>query len=356
MSPPIFDSSQALRQALSDALDVTLDDHNVNLPRNLPSFASRNTGGTFNSPFLSLPQPPPFQLGYARPFSYNAMPRSVSYPAAWKNSDEIFLTAVEAERRRLREVHATLLGKQQMLIHNAQNRQLDLLLNRQKRQDSFLSFPQSTLPMQNMAALPPHVTVPTTSAELLPAPCLADADADSIKILKLLGSSLRGKSDPYIEVSRITVDRGQELQTIRGGVIYPFPQKLYRMLEEAEEQGKAHIVSFYPHGRSFGIRDMKAFTDEILPKYFSKQSKMVSFLRQLNLYGFVRIHSGPDLGGYYHELFLKGRPELSSFMRRTGASKGDEDRRKRKDRHLPTIQPDFYAMQPIRLSQEHEKF
>jgi hypothetical protein len=351
MSPPLFDSSQALRQALSDALDVTLDDHNVNLPRNLPSFASRNTGGTFNSPFLSLPQPPPFQLGYARPFSYNAMPRSVSYPAAWKNSDEIFLTAVEAERRRLREVHATLLGKQQMLIHNAQNRQLDLLLNRQKRQDSFLSFPQSTLPMQSMAASAPHITAPTTSAELLQAPGLIDAEFT--KVLKVLGSSSRGKSDPYVDVSRFTVGRGQELQTIRGGVTDPFPLKLYRMLEEVEEQGKAHIVSFYPHGRSFGIRDMKAFTDEILPKYFSKQSKTVSFLRQLNLYSFVRIRSGPELGGYYHELFLKGRPELSSFMRRTGASKGDEDRRKRKDRVLRGIRPDFYAMQPIRPSQEH---
>jgi hypothetical protein len=125
------------------------------------------------------------------------------------------------------------------------------------------------------------------------------------------------------------------------------------MLQEVEEEGKSHIVSFYPHGRAFGIHNINAFTDEILPKYFSKQSKLVSFVRQLNLYGFVRIHSGLDMGGYYHELFLKGRPELFPFMRRTGASyKGKEDRRKCKDRNVPAIQSDFYAMQPILPRQE----
>jgi hypothetical protein len=119
------------------------------------------------------------------------------------------------------------------------------------------------------------------------------------------------------------------------------------MLQDVEKHGKSHIASFSPHGRSFAIHDMQAFTNEILPKYFAKQSKLVSFLRQLNLYGFVRIQSGPDLGGYYHELFLKGRPELFTYMRRAGISKGKEDRRKRKDSHKPAIQPDFYAMNPI---------
>jgi hypothetical protein len=357
MSTPDFDQAvlrQALRQTLSHVLDVTLDDQNVNLLRDHPApyFAPRNTGGTFDSTFLSSPHAPPFQLGYSHPSS------SLSRPFAGKNSDNILLAAVLAERRR---VQAALLGKQQMLTHQAQKRHA--LLTQQKQQDAYsTSFLQSMLAMQSMRPSPPPPppsTVPSTSAELWQAhgpAAVTDPSnvlTDPTKVLKVLGSNLRGKSDPYIDVSRLAFTKEQEPQMIRGGVTDPFPQKLYRMLEEVEEQGKAHIISFHPHGRALSIHNMEAFTNEILPKYFVKQSKLVSFVRQLNLYGFVRIHSGPDLGGYYHELFLKGRPELSEFMRRTGASIGDEDRRKRKDRNVPAIQPNFYAMQPIRPSHEH---
>lgn len=56
-------------------------------------------------------------------------------------------------------------------------------------------------------------------------------------------------------------------------------------------------------------------------RYF-KQSKLTSFQRQLNLYGFQRIMSGDDRGGYFHELFLKGRPEVCSLILRTRVKKG----------------------------------
>ena len=38
--------------------------------------------------------------------------------------------------------------------------------------------------------------------------------------------------------------------------------------------------------------------------------------RQLNLYDFQRITEGPDKGSYYHELFVQGRPILSTMMKR----------------------------------------
>lgn len=41
---------------------------------------------------------------------------------------------------------------------------------------------------------------------------------------------------------------------------------------------------------------------------------MTSFQRQLNLYGFKRVTSGPDKGSFFHELFLKERPDLCSIM------------------------------------------
>ena len=53
-----------------------------------------------------------------------------------------------------------------------------------------------------------------------------------------------------------------------------------------------------------------------MPSYF-RQSKLTSFQRQLNLYGFSRITTGQDRGGYYHELFLRHRLFLCQSMVRT---------------------------------------
>jgi hypothetical protein len=39
----------------------------------------------------------------------------------------------------------------------------------------------------------------------------------------------------------------------RGGVTEPFPGKLYRMIMEAKEAGKEEVISFFPHGRGFGM-------------------------------------------------------------------------------------------------------
>jgi hypothetical protein len=114
----------------------------------------------------------------------------------------------------------------------------------------------------------------------------------------------------------------------RGGVVEPFPWKLHRMLEETQLAGKGHIASYFAHGRAFAIHKPEVFVREIMPLYF-RQSKMTSLNRQLNLYGFHRINSGPDKGGYYHDLFLQGRPQLCDKMRRTkikGTSRGNDNR------------------------------
>jgi len=73
--------------------------------------------------------------------------------------------------------------------------------------------------------------------------------------------------------------------------------------------------------------------------------------------GFVRITSGPDEGGYYHELFLRGRPALCVHMRRvgvpmilpTGEVVSRRDHRRIKKASGVTMDPDFYAMKPITL-------
>ena len=102
---------------------------------------------------------------------------------------------------------------------------------------------------------------------------------------------------------------------MRGGVIEPFPEKLHRLLVEVEAAGRADVISFVANGRAFAIHKADNFFKEIVPLYF-RQSRLSSFKRQLNLYGFELINTGPARGGYYHELFVKVRPELCRRMRR----------------------------------------
>ena len=102
----------------------------------------------------------------------------------------------------------------------------------------------------------------------------------------------------------------------RGGVAVPFPDKLHHMLTQVEREDLSHIVSWQAHGRCFVVHNAKEFVATIMPKFF-RQTKLTSFQRQLNLYGFCRLTSGRDRGGYYHELFLYGRPFLCKQMMRT---------------------------------------
>jgi hypothetical protein len=46
-----------------------------------------------------------------------------------------------------------------------------------------------------------------------------------------------------------------------------------------------------PHGRAFVIKDPDALVKDVLPHYFN-QTKFLSFIRQLNLWGFKRLTRG----------------------------------------------------------------
>jgi hypothetical protein len=124
----------------------------------------------------------------------------------------------------------------------------------------------------------------------------------------------------------------------RGGVSISFPTKLYSVLEQVEADGWGHVISWMPHGRCFVIHKPKEFSELVMPHYF-RQSKLTSFQRQLNLYGFCRLTRGNDAGGYYHELFLRGRMFLAKKMQRTKI-KGT----KFKAASSPEHEPDFYCM------------
>ena len=117
-----------------------------------------------------------------------------------------------------------------------------------------------------------------------------------------------------------------------------FPRKLYHMLERTQHDGLRDIVSWVPNIQypdpanngtesycdGFIVFDRTRFVSDIIPKYLQgtsgkKSIQYRSFVRQLNLYGFERINSGPHRGAYVHKLLRKGYPDLSDQIERVGS-------------------------------------
>jgi hypothetical protein len=91
-----------------------------------------------------------------------------------------------------------------------------------------------------------------------------------------------------------------------------FPEILFAILSN---QHLEDIITWMPHGRSFTILDRNKFVQSVLPVYF-KASRMASFAKQLNAYGFVKIKQGVNQYTYYHPFFLRGLPHLVKNIKR----------------------------------------
>lgn len=95
---------------------------------------------------------------------------------------------------------------------------------------------------------------------------------------------------------------------------YSFPEKLYIILENSSIES----AQWAENGICFRIVNEEVFLDKVMPQYF-KQTKMTSFQRQLNSYGFRKISRGGESGCYFHPKFQKGRPDLLLVVQRLPA-------------------------------------
>ena len=113
-----------------------------------------------------------------------------------------------------------------------------------------------------------------------------------------------------------------------------FPFILYEILND-DKRSESPIM-WLPYGRAFRILDKKKFATDVMPLYF-KATKMSSFKRQLNLWGFKLIVCFGD-EVLWHESFVKDHPEyLKSIQRSPAASWADSV-------HHCYDRPEFYQM------------
>lgn len=107
--------------------------------------------------------------------------------------------------------------------------------------------------------------------------------AEATGTLKALGTTLRSKADKFIDAAAIG-DPGEPVSTTKGrGQNEFFPDVLYRMLEDTDREGLTDVISWLPHGRAFRVHKREKFETDVLPRYYTTQSKWSSFSRQLNM-------------------------------------------------------------------------
>jgi hypothetical protein len=94
---------------------------------------------------------------------------------------------------------------------------------------------------------------------------------------------------------------------------HTFPLKLMEILNSKTDF--SDIIRWSRNGTSFQIIDPMKLCETVLPLYFpGEKVKYPSFTRKLNRWGFRQISRGPDGGAFFHEWFLRDKPEICKDM------------------------------------------
>jgi hypothetical protein len=100
------------------------------------------------------------------------------------------------------------------------------------------------------------------------------------------------------------------------GVPTSFLQKTYDILCD---NSLSSIVRWTEDGRSFSVKNVKEFSEKVLPKYF-KHSNFSSFVRQLNMYDFHKMRDEDNL--FQHPLFQRDKQPLLKDITRKSTETG----------------------------------
>ena len=76
--------------------------------------------------------------------------------------------------------------------------------------------------------------------------------------------------DPVYHDTSTAVSSDGKRRGPRGGVLVPFPEKLYLMLAGVQKDGLEDVVSWQPHGRCFAVHQPQRFVEEVMPRYVSR--------------------------------------------------------------------------------------
>lgn len=98
-------------------------------------------------------------------------------------------------------------------------------------------------------------------------------------------------------ISRVVEDPGSEATGAKKKES-TFPKILLKILSNPKYK---HIITWLPHGCSWSVLDHKEFEEEVIPLYF-RHRNFASFMRQVNGWGFRRVHEGADRNSYYHKV------------------------------------------------------
>lgn len=118
-----------------------------------------------------------------------------------------------------------------------------------------------------------------------------------------------------------------------------FPTVLHKVLADKElaTDNKGAVIRWLPDGEAWKVENWNAMRKKVLPKYFSDLrdengtacGTIDAFLHNIDAWGFEEIKSGPNVGAYRHNLFIRGAQKLCVKMRiNTGLNPVDDNSKK----------------------------